>query len=71
MATKVRSSKAPAFAQGGKGHMFGKQSAGPKSPDHVGKAQSGSGGKWAVGGSGHMFGKQSASPAKPGSSCNK
>jgi hypothetical protein len=46
--------------------MFGKQSAGPKSPGTTGKTQSGSGGKFAKGGSGHMFGKQSAGPRRSG-----
>lgn len=53
-------------AKGGSGKMFGRQTAGPKSPGQTGKAQSGSGGKFAKGGSGHMFGKQHASPRAPG-----
>jgi len=66
--SKVISSSKPAFAKGGSGGMFGKQSAGPKSPGVSGKAQSGSGGKWAKGGSGKMFGKQSAGARTPGKS---
>lgn len=53
-------------AKGGSGKMFGKQTAGPKSPGSTGKVQSGSGGKWAKGGSGHMVGKQTAGPRRPG-----
>lgn len=64
--TKVIKSGGGSFAKGGSGKMFGKQSAGPKSPGITGKAQSGSGGKFAKGGSGKMFGKQSAGPRSPG-----
>jgi len=64
--SKVVSKSAPAFGKGGSGKMFGKQSAGPKSPGITGKAQSGSGGKFAKGGSGHMFGRQSANPRASG-----
>lgn len=64
--SKVTKSSTPAFARGGSGKMFGKQSAGPKTPGVSHKAQSGSGGKWAKGGSGHMFGKQTAGPRRPG-----
>jgi hypothetical protein len=64
--TKVISKSAPAFGKGGSGHMFGKQSAGPKSPGITGKAQSGSGGKFAKGGSKGMFGKQTAGTRVPG-----
>jgi hypothetical protein len=46
--------------------MFGRQTAGPKTPGITGKAQSGSGGKFAKGGSGHMFGRQTAGPRKSG-----
>jgi len=66
--TKVKSSSKPGFAKGGSGHMFGKQSAGPKSAGITGKAQSGSGGKWAKGGSKQMFGKQNAGTRTPGRS---
>lgn len=64
--SKVTKSSTPAFAKGGSGHMFGKQTAGTKSPGSTGKVQSGGGGKFAKGGSGKMFGKQSASPRTPG-----
>ncbi len=64
--TKVVKSGGGSFAKGGSGHMFGKQSAGPKSPGQTGKAQSGSGGKWAKGGSGKMFGRQHANARVPG-----
>lgn len=52
-------------AQGGSGHMFGKQSAGPQKPGVTEKSGSG-GGKFAKGGSKHMFGKQSAGAMKSG-----
>ena len=52
--------------KGGKGHMFGKQSAGTKKPGITGKADSGGGGKFAKGGNGKMFGEQHASPRKAG-----
>lgn len=64
--TKVLKSGGGSFAKGGSGHMFGKQSAGPKTPGVSGKAQSGSGGKFAKGGTGKMFGKQTAGPRKAG-----
>lgn len=67
MGTKFSSKGFPGGgAKGGKGHMFGKQSAGTQKPGTSGKSQSGGGGKWAKGGSGKMFGKQSASPRPPG-----
>jgi len=47
--------------RGGNGHMFGKQSAGPKTPGITGKAQSGSGGKWAKGGGTGKVGNQKGS----------
>lgn len=52
----------------GKGHMFGKQAAGPQKPGVSGKSNSGDGGKYAKGGSGHMFGKEQlfAGPQVPG-----
>lgn len=53
-------------AKGGSGKMFGKQTAGTKSPGSTGKTQSGDGGKFAKGGSGHMFGKQTAGARTPG-----
>ena len=34
---KVTKSSTPAFLQGGKGHMFGKQSAGPRRSGVTGK----------------------------------
>lgn len=60
MATKTIS-KGPlkeGGAKGGSGHMFGRQSAGPKNPGTSGKDQSGSGGKWAKGGAKGQVGKQ-------------
>lgn len=70
MAGKSKSMSKGAFpgggAKGGSGHMFGKQTAGTKSPGSTGKTQSGGGGKFAKGGSGHMFGKQHASARRPG-----
>ncbi len=65
---KSKSKSTPAFAKGGSGKMFGKQSAGPKAPGVSGKETTGDGGKFAKGGSGHMFGKQSASPKAAGKS---
>ncbi len=65
-AAKLKSSSAPAFMAGGKGKMFGKQSAGTKTAFVTGKADSGAGGGFAKGGKGKMFGKQSASPKKSG-----
>lgn len=54
-------------AKGGSGHMFGKQSAGPKTPGITGKAQSGNGGKFAKGGPTGKVGKQgSVKTAKGG-----
>lgn len=64
--TKVIKSGGGSFAKGGSGKMFGRQSAGPKTPGITGKAQSGPGGKWAKGGSGHMFGRQNAGTRVPG-----
>ncbi len=50
---------------GGKGHMFGKQSAGPKAPGVTGKSDKGNGGKWAKGGPTGKVGKQGkAMPVK-------
>ena len=53
------------FAQGGKGHMFGKQRASQQGPGITSHDPQGSDQKFASGGKGKMFGKQSASPAKP------
>jgi hypothetical protein len=67
--SKLIKKSTPSFMQGGKGHMFGKQSAGTRkslSQAGTGKADSSSGGKFLKGGSGHMFGKQSANPRRPG-----
>jgi len=45
------------FAEGGDGHMFGKQSAGPDKPGNTGKDTSAAPGpKFAAGGSSKMFG---------------
>ena len=66
---KVIKSSSGSFVKGGSGHMFGKQSVGPRkslSQAGTGKAQTGSGGKWAKGGNTHMFGKQSANARKSG-----
>lgn len=53
--------------RGGPGHMFGKQTVGPKKPGHTGKAQTGNGGKWGKGGPTGLVGKQpSVSKAVPG-----
>lgn len=64
--SKVVSSGGGKFAKGGSGHMFGKQSAGPKKSGVTGKSDSGSGGKYARGGSGKMFGRQTAGPRRSG-----
>ena len=61
MASKVVSTGKMAAVRGGKGHMFGKQSVGPKKPGVTGKAQSGSGGKWAKGGGTGHIGRQGKS----------
>ena len=47
--------------RGGKGHMFGKQHAGPKKPGITAKADKGDGGKWAKGGGTGYVGKQGKS----------
>jgi hypothetical protein len=52
---------------GGKGHMFGKQHAGPKKPGVSGKADTGNGGKYARGGGTGYVGRQGKStPSVPG-----
>ncbi len=66
--SKVISSSKPAFAKGGSGKMFGKQSVGTKTPGVSGKADKGGGAKFIKGGSGKMFGKQTASTRVPGKS---
>jgi hypothetical protein len=53
------------FAEGGDGHMFGPQKAGPDKPGNTGK-DPGDGGKFAKGGSGKMFGFSPAGEAKAG-----
>jgi hypothetical protein len=63
---KVKSTKSPSFAKGGKTKMFGKQSAGPQKSGVTSHQTSGNGGKFAKGGNGHMFGKQCAGPARAG-----
>jgi hypothetical protein len=50
MAGKVKTSSNKAFVSGGKGHMFGKQHAGPMVSGVTGKVNSGDGGKFAKGG---------------------
>lgn len=64
--SKVKSSKSPSWARGGKTKMFGKQHAGPQKPGCTSHDTSGDGGKFAKGGNGHMFGRQTASPARAG-----
>lgn len=61
MATKVVKSGTMTPVRGGKGHMFGRQTVGPKKPGHTGKAQTGDGGKWAKGGGTGKVGKQGKS----------
>lgn len=66
MKSKVTKSSSKPFVTGGKGHMFGKQSAGSKTPGVSGKSNSGNTGRTPIkGGSGHMFGKRGAQAAKP------
>jgi hypothetical protein len=59
--SKVISHGKMTAVRGGPGHMFGKQSAGPKSAGITGKAQSGRGGKWAKGGGTGKIGSQGKS----------
>jgi hypothetical protein len=55
------------FAEGGDGHMFGQQAAGPDKPGNTGKDTSGAPGpKYASGGSGKMFGFSPSQAAKSG-----
>ena len=61
MASKVVKSGKMTPVRGGPGHMFGKQSAGPKVPGHTGKVQSSRGGKFAKGGSTGNVGRQGKS----------
>jgi hypothetical protein len=53
------------FAQGGKGHMFGRQYAGPAIPGQSATSTA-AGPKWAEGGKTHMFGKGHADKAPSG-----
>jgi len=64
--SKVIKSSTPNFLKGmkGKGHMVGKQSAGPVKPGSTMAGNGSGGGKFAKGGKGHMVGKQSVKPAK-------
>lgn len=61
--SKQMSSKSAAFAKGGSGKMFGKQSTGTQKPGQT-ASKGRSGGKFAKGGSGHMVGKQTVKPSK-------
>lgn len=63
MATKVIKTGKMSPVRGGSGHMFGKQSAGPKTAGVSGKVQSGRGGKWGKGGGTGYVGKQGKSSA--------
>ena len=55
------------FAEGGDGHMFGPQAAGPDKPGTTGKdPTSAPGPKYASGGSGKMFGFSPSVPASAG-----
>lgn len=67
--SKLKGSSTPSFARGGKGHMFGKDSAGTQKSG-VSSQEGKGGGKFPKGGSGHMFGKQSSKAQKPGRSGN-
>ena len=65
--SKVISSKTMTPVRGGKGHMFGKQHAGPKKPGMTGKANTSDGGKFAKGGPTGKVGTQKPSrPSRPG-----
>jgi hypothetical protein len=67
MKSKVESSRDVEFAEGGDGHMFGQQAAGPDKPGNTGKDTSGApGAKFAAGGKGKMFGFSPAQEAKAG-----
>ena len=63
MKNKQKSSKSAAYAKGGSGKMFGKQSVGTQKSGQSAQMGSG-GGKFAKGGSTKMFGKQSVKTAK-------
>jgi hypothetical protein len=62
---KQKSSSSPPFAKGGSTGMFGKQTAGTKTPGNT-AGKSGGGGNFAKGGGGKMFGPQKASPKTAG-----
>ena len=59
--SKVISSGKMTPVRGGSGHMFGKQSVGPKKAGVTGKVQTGSGGKWHKGGPTGKVGNQGKS----------
>lgn len=61
MADKVVSSGKMKAVRGGSGHMFGRQTAGPKKPGVSGKAQTGTGGKFGKGGGSGHVGRQGVS----------
>jgi hypothetical protein len=55
------------FAEGGSGHMFGEQQAGPEKPGTTSPNDApGPGAKYATGGSSKMFGYSPSVPAKSG-----
>lgn len=64
MKSKTIKSSKMAGPDAGKGHMFGKGSAGPQKAGQAASMGRG-GGKFAKGGSGKMFGKGSAKPGSP------
>jgi hypothetical protein len=59
------------FIEGGKTHMFGKQTAGPQQPGVTQHQVGGSGGKFIDGGSTKMYGEGHAKPQKPGTSASQ
>jgi len=65
--TKKEAQHDVTFAEGGDGHMFGKQAAGPDKPGNTGKDPSSAPGpKFAEGGNGKMFGFSGAQSQQPG-----
>jgi len=66
--SKEISTKSVKFAQGGKGHMFGKQAAASQVAGESGHDTKGGDAKFASGGSGKMFGFRPSSPARAGQS---
>ena len=65
--SKLETSKNVEFAEGGDGHMFGPQAAGPDKPGDTGKDPTAApGAKFASGGKGKMFGFSPAVPATAG-----